>query len=84
MKELRELNRIVSTSTAANNFTMYAKAMMAGRFRPSDALAASPDASRRVKEILAKGAVAAGTNGLMDFLYQRDRDYCIAMISSRW
>jgi hypothetical protein len=60
MSSLGELNRTVQLSSAANDFTMYAKTMLASRFRRSDALSIANDVSPRVKEIL-KGAVESGS-----------------------
>jgi hypothetical protein len=51
MSDLAALNRVVHLSTAASDFTQYAKALMAVRFRAYEA-AKAPGLSARVKEIL--------------------------------
>lgn len=60
MSSLGEINRVVTLSSAASDFTHYAKALMASRFQRREA-AAVPDLSARVKTILTKAGVAAGS-----------------------
>ena len=59
VSHLGELNRVVQFSSAASDFTHFAKSMLASRFKASDALATA-DASHRLRTIL-KGAVEAGS-----------------------
>jgi hypothetical protein len=55
---LGEINRVVTLSSAASDFTHYAKALMASRFQRREA-AAVPDLSARVKTILTKAGVGS-------------------------
>ena len=56
------LNRTVQLSSAANDFTTYAKAMLASGFRPDDALTV-PNPSPRLRGILKTGVVPGSTTG---------------------
>jgi HK97 family phage major capsid protein len=60
-RSIEELNKVTYLSSAATDFTNYAKAMLAGRFNRNDALGFANQSSARVKDILKTAVLPSST-----------------------